>query len=250
MTPATVVVPCYNEASRLDQAAFIALAGKPGIRLLFVDDGSKDDTSKVIEALAGKAKTIDFLVLPQNGGKGEAVRQGMRVALDRGAKVVGYFDADLSTPIDECVRLVSELDDPKLQVIIGSRVAMLGTRIDRQTLRHYASRGFATAASIVLQCAIYDTQCGAKYFRASPALDAAIAEGFTSRWAFDVELLGRLMIGKPGVPGLPLDVIKEVPLLQWTHVAGSKLHPAAMFRAAAQLGKIGWVLEEARRQVR
>jgi glycosyltransferase involved in cell wall biosynthesis len=250
MLPATVVVPCFNEAARLDQAAFLALARKPGMSLLFVDDGSSDETAKVIEKLSTEAETIDFLVLPKNGGKGEAVRQGMRLALERGAKVVGYFDADLSTPIEECVRLVSELDDARLEVVIGSRVAMLGTHIDRQALRHYASRGFATAASIVLRCAIYDTQCGAKFFRRSAALDAALDTVFTSRWSFDVELLGRLMIGRPGVPGLPMEAIKEVPLLKWTHVAGSKLRPVAMFRAAAQLGRIGWVLEEARRKVR
>ncbi len=250
MTPATVVVPCFNEASRLDKAAFLALSHKPGVSLLFVDDGSSDDTAKVIKGLAAESKTIDFLVLPKNQGKGEAVRQGMRLALDRGAKAVGYFDADLSTPTDECVRLMGELDDPKREVILGSRVAMLGTRIDRQALRHYASRAFATGASLVLQCAIYDTQCGAKFFRRSAALDAALSAPFTSRWAFDVELIGRLMIGTPEVPGLSLEAIKEVPLLRWTHVAGSKLRPAAMFRAAAQLGKIGWVLEEARRRVR
>jgi glycosyltransferase involved in cell wall biosynthesis len=250
LTPATVIVPCFNEASRLDRAAFVTLARKPGISLLFVDDGSTDGTSQVMEDLAKQEETIAFMVLPKNQGKGEAVRQGLLRALERGAQVVGYFDADLSTPIDECVRLAGELDDPSVTVILGSRIAMLGTHIDRQALRHYASRAFATGASIVLQCAIYDTQCGAKFFRRSPALEAALSEPFTSRWAFDVELIGRLMIGKPGVPGLPMSAIKEVPLLQWTHVAGSKLRPIAMFRAAAQLGKIGWVLEEARRKVR
>jgi len=250
MTPGTVVVPCFNEASRLDRPAFLALARQPGVRLLFVDDGSTDGTAKLIEGLAAEAETIDVLVLPKNQGKGEAVRQGMRLALDRGVTVVGYFDADLSTPTDECVRLMAVLDDPDVEVVLGSRIAMLGTHIDRQALRHYASRAFATGASIALRCAIYDTQCGAKFFRRSAALEAALESGFTSRWAFDVELIGRLMIGTPGVPGLPLESIKEVPLLSWTHVAGSKLHPAAMFRAAAQLGKIGWVLEEARRRVR
>jgi glycosyltransferase involved in cell wall biosynthesis len=250
MTPATIVVPCFNEADRLDQAAFLDFARRPGVSLLFVDDGSSDATADVIAKLSAGAESIDFLVLPHNQGKGEAVRQGMRRALDAGARAVGYFDADMSTPVEECTRLMDELDDPALEVILGARIAMLGTRIERQALRHYVSRVFATGASMVLQCAVYDTQCGAKVFRRSPVLDAALETPFSSRWAFDVELIGRLMIGAPGVPGLPIQAIKEVPLLRWTHVGGSKLRPLAMFKAAAELGRIAWALEEAKKRAR
>jgi dolichyl-phosphate beta-glucosyltransferase len=250
MLPATVVVPCFNEAKRLDQAAFVELSKTPGLSLLFVEDGSSDDTKGVLARLKAQSESVDYLVLPKNQGKAEAVRQGMRRALEGGAAVVGYFDADLSTPPGECSRLVSELSDPRLEVIMASRVAMLGTRIERQTLRHYFSRIFATGASLVLQCAVYDTQCGAKFFRSSAALDAALSLPFSSRWAFDVELIGRLLIGTPAVAGVPLTAIKEVPLYKWTHVGGSKLGPLAMVHAAAELGKIALALEAAKSRVK
>ena len=89
---------------------------------------------------------------------------------------------------------------------------MLGYDIDRSAVRHYLGRVFATAASLILQARVYDTQCGAKLFRAGPALSDALATPFLSRWAFDVEFLGRLLIGSPAVPPLPLSAVVEVPL--------------------------------------
>ena len=50
-------------------------------------------------------------------------------------------------------------------------------------------------ASLILHARVYDTQCGAKLFRRSAALEAALADPFLSRWSFDVELLGRMLIG-------------------------------------------------------
>ena len=67
--------------------------------------------------------------------------------------------------------------------------------------RHYVGRLFATASSLILDMTVYDTQCGAKVLRAGPALRAALATPFHSRWAFDVELLGRLHNGVGGADG-------------------------------------------------
>src|SRR6478735_11068728 len=104
--PLTVVVPCYNEAERLNGAPLLAfLDDRPEARLVFVNDGSTDATAERLAALAAERPArISVVSLTPNGGKAEAVRQGMLAALAAGARVVGYLDADLSTPPGELPR--------------------------------------------------------------------------------------------------------------------------------------------------
>jgi glycosyltransferase involved in cell wall biosynthesis len=226
-----LVVPCYDEADRFDSAEFARLLDNPRWSLLFVDDGSNDTTPDVLAHFcAGAGGRAELLRLDHNSGKGEAVRQGFLRALDSDAPIIGYADADLATPIEEMWRMLGVLDEMDVSAVIGSRVALLGLNIDRNATRHYMGRLFATAVSLVLSERVYDTQCGAKLFCADDALRAAIRDPFLSRWAFDVELLGRLL--REGAS------VVEVPLRRWRDVPGSKLSPRAMFRAAADLARI------------
>jgi glycosyltransferase involved in cell wall biosynthesis len=235
-----IVVPCFDEAGRLDPDGLTELSKRAGARLLLVDDGSTDSTGTVLSALAeSDPERFAAVLQPSNLGKGETVRLGMRRALDDGAAVVGYYDADLATPPAEMARLVATLHDrPDLDVVMGARVGLLGHAIERSMVRHYLGRVFATASSIVLGLDVYDTQCGAKVFRAGPALTAALAEPFASRWVFDVELLSRLHRGSAGAPGLPASAFLEVPLNEWHDVHGTKLGITSALRAASDLARI------------
>jgi glycosyltransferase involved in cell wall biosynthesis len=247
MIEATVVVPCFNEASRLDRARFLELARDPSVRLLFVDDGSRDDTRGMLAGLkAAGGGRVDFLGFDVNRGKAEAVRQGLLAGITRGAEVVGFLDGDLATPPGEMLRLVRELDERGAQVVLGARVGLAGTNIDRKMARHYLGRLFATAASVILRERFYDTQCGAKLFRVTGALREALARPFVSRWAFDVELIGRLLVGTASAPALAATDFVEVPLHEWTDVPGSKLRPTAFVRVAADLVRIEGELAAAR----
>jgi dolichyl-phosphate beta-glucosyltransferase len=219
-----IVVPCFNEGRRIDEGAFLDLVAGEDVRLRFVDDGSTDNTADVLDRLCSKSSSIDVVHLPHNGGKGEAVRQGLRLALPSGATTVGYLDADLSTPGHELVRLIEILESrPELQAVFGSRVARLGSHIQRSPVRHYSGRVFASAASVALGAAVYDTQCGAKVFRSTDSLAAALQTPFRSRWAFDVELCQRLFDGDRDVPGVPVAAFLEVPLEEWRDKPGSKV---------------------------
>ena len=233
----TLVVPCYNEAGRLDRAELLRLArARDGLSVLLVDDGSTDATAAVLEELRrAEPSRISVVRLARNGGKAEAVREGLGAAMADGAAIVGYADADLSTPVDELVRLVDAAAASPRDAVLGSRVRLLGRRIERRAHRHYLGRVFATFASLALRLPVYDTQCGAKLFRATPALAAALASPFRTRWIFDVELLARLRTGGPGAPPLDEDAIEEVPLRAWRDVGGSKLRPGAMLLAGVQL---------------
>jgi len=234
-----VVVPCFNEAGRLDPDAFIDLAAINDISVLFVNDGSTDATAQVLDAVAARSTSVAVEHLPANRGKGEAVRHGLRTAINGGASYVAYFDADLATPVSELVRLITIITGRndagvRTDAVIGSRVLMLGRQIDRRRARHYLGRVFATMAAVAIGVPVYDTQCGAKVFRATPNLEAALAQPFTTRWSFDVELLGRLFAGDPATISLPGTVIEE-PLLQWVDQPGSSMSPAAMVRSGVDV---------------
>jgi len=228
-----VVVPCYNEARRLDTAAVLQFVdAEPRAGLLFVDDGSTDGTGAVLEALCRqRPEALAHLTLERNSGKAEAVRRGVLAAFESRPAFIAYWDADLSTPLTMVPLYLAELDrNPQLLGVLGSRIRRLGADIDRKALRHYAGRIFATLASLVLGMAVYDTQCGAKMFRATDEVARAFGAPFLSRWIFDVEVLARLR-GELGARALTPRLF-EIPLPRWNDVAGSKLtmgHGAAAF---------------------
>jgi dolichyl-phosphate beta-glucosyltransferase len=173
----------------------------------------------------------------RNQGKSEAVRAGIRTALSRRCTYVGYWDADLATPLDEIPRLIGVLQRrTEREIAFGSRVQLLGRVIERSPVRHYAGRLFATMASLALGLPVYDTQCGAKIFRVTGYSDALFAEPFTSRWLIDIEVIARLiqMHRERGIRG-PEDIIVEVPLKEWRDIAGSKVRPSTFVKAAWEL---------------
>ncbi|MFT5358366.1 MAG: hypothetical protein ACI9KE_005604, partial [Polyangiales bacterium] len=101
-----LIVPCYNEEKRLDEAAFLsALSAQENLRIRFVNDGSRDGTLRVLRELQSVAPPfrVEVLDLPKNVGKAEAVRLGLLHEFDTvspKAEYVGYWDADLATPLE------------------------------------------------------------------------------------------------------------------------------------------------------
>jgi glycosyltransferase involved in cell wall biosynthesis len=236
-----LVVPCYNEEQRLPLDALRTLrALRPDLHLYLVDDGSRDGTFALFEKAQHELGPGNVTAhrLEQNGGKAEAVRIGMRACLARGAQIVGYADADFATPPDEIVRLLSLLEEGPHEVVIGSRVLRLGTDIQRSPARHVLGRIFATLASQAIDANVYDTQCGAKWFRSSAVLDRALDRPFGSRWVFDVELLARLMGRLGDTPHLPPSAFLEVPVRAWRDVSGSKLRLSNMARSLGELARL------------
>lgn len=238
---AVIVVPCYNESRRLPVAEFERFLDRPGADLLFVDDGSKDNTADVLRALCdGRGGRARLLECGRNGGKAEAVRRGVGAAIGDGAAYVGYWDADLATPLDDIARFLDVLEArPDIDMVFGSRVKLLGRKVERHAMRHYLGRVFATVASLVLRLPVYDTQCGAKVFRVVPATANLFDEPFCSRWVFDVELIARY-IRNLGSPDRAAARIYEFPLMAWRDVAGSKLKPGDFLVSFGDIVRIYW----------
>jgi glycosyltransferase involved in cell wall biosynthesis len=239
---ARIVVPCYNEEKRLDIAAFREFSDPAhNIAFLFVNDGSTDQTLRTLERLqASDPDKFSVLNFEQNQGKAEAVRRGILAAVNFRPAYVGFWDADLATPLSAIPQFMDLAENrTDLEIIMGSRVKLLGRNIERRSGRHYLGRIFATVVSMILGLAVYDTQCGAKLFRTSPSINALFQEPFQSRWIFDVEILARLVQARRGkqLPQ-PEQVIYEFPLWEWRDVPGSKLGPADFVRAAWELAGI------------
>jgi glycosyltransferase involved in cell wall biosynthesis len=245
MTPTqgcVIVVPCYNEAVRLQPQRYSDfLAQDSVVNFLFVNDGSRDGTLRVLESLRAKhPDRVSVLDKQPNGGKAEAVRSGLLTALDQSQiAITGYWDADLATPLEVIPQFLAKMaSDPKLEMVFGSRVRLLGHDIRRKPLRHYLGRCFGTGVSIVLGLPIYDTQCGAKLLRVTPALRSILATRFQSRWIFDVEIIARFLAFHKGDRLLASQVICEDPLPRWEDVGGSKVRPSDFFVAFYELMKI------------
>lgn len=224
---ALLVIPCYNEAQRLPVEDFLAFnAQHDDVGFLFVNDGSSDDTQGVIDRLAARVPAhFSSLTLARNRGKAEAVRVGMLQALAQDVEYVGFWDADLSTPLEEIPRFMDRYRYmPDNVMLAGARVRLMGRTIERRAVRHFLGRVFASAASLLLDIRMYDTQCGAKLLRRTPETDELFQRPFRSRWLFDLELIMRIREQDGSRRQRPVDsLVYEVPLNTWRDVSGSKI---------------------------
>jgi len=211
----SIIIPAYNEEVRLPKALLeiseYFKSRKVNFEVLVVDDGSTDETSKVVRQFESLSPHFRLLVYPKNRGKGYAVRFGVLNA--RGALVL-YADADGATPIVELERLESAIKDGA-QVAIGSR-AMFSRDTEVKTVwyRIFIGRVFSGIVNVLLLPGIADTQCGFKLF-IRPVARHIFSHQKADRFSFDVEVL--FLARKAGCK------IAEVPI-NWTNVPGSKVN--------------------------
>jgi glycosyltransferase involved in cell wall biosynthesis len=244
MPQAIIVVPCYNEAQRLNASKFREFSREHRHhRFLFVNDGSTDGTAELLgELVRMDPESFAVCNLRRNVGKAEAVRRGLLRANQADPEYLGYWDADLATPLDAVLTFCAILDSrPEIEMVFGARVSLLGRSVERSPLRHYLGRVFATAASLALGVGFYDTQCGAKLFRASREIMSLFQSPFRTRWIFDVELIARLIAarGRRGRPRVD-KIVYEFPLHEWRDVTGSKVRPRDFARAFFELADVVW----------
>jgi dolichyl-phosphate beta-glucosyltransferase len=216
-TRVCLIIPCYNESKRLDMKAFIDWADS-NHQVLFVDDGSQDRTVEFLREKVSQNPYLEVLAEPVNQGKAGAIRAAV-LHLQKQNRLlnydwVGFWDADLATPLYEVENMINFVAGygTTIQSVWGSRVYRLGSHIVRSPLRHYLGRIFATVIALYLGVESYDSQCGAKLFR-SDIVVKAFEDSFISRWIFDVEILLRLQQKN----------IVEYPLREWRDIPGSTL---------------------------
>jgi dolichyl-phosphate beta-glucosyltransferase len=234
-----IVIPCYNEADRMPAGEIISFMEKnPSYLLCLVNDCSTDATESILRKIEkefpGRVIVENHL---KNRGKAEAVRTGMLAAFSRfHFRFIGYFDADLSTPLEECFQLQGSLESKEtLEFSFGSRLAIIGSMIERKLHRHLMGRVIATLISNLLKLKVYDTQCGAKLFKRELA-EKVFAEPFLTTWLFDVEIFARIihLRGRENVE----EIMIETPLMHWSDKGGSKIEPAYAIKVFRDLYRI------------
>jgi len=229
-----IVVPCFNESKRLPKKDFESFLMTNQIYFFFVDDGSNDDTFQVLNAIKNKfIEKVRVIKNVLNVGKAESVRNGINGALEwHDFEYVGYFDADLATPLDQIEHIMEFFKISKdYEFAFGSRIKRLGVEIDRIPARHYFGRVFATFASLILNLPVYDTQCGAKIIRSELARQI-FNKPFISKWLFDIELIARTK------KIYQSNIFIEVPLNRWIEKGETKIKLTDIFKFPIDLFRI------------
>lgn len=223
MFKTNIIIPCFNEESRITTDEFLSFINcNQNVDFCFVNDGSSDNTFEILNALAlNNPNRFSVLNLKVNVGKAEAVRQGILFVADTSKyDFIGFFDADLSTPLSEINHFLSVAENNnELMAIVGSRLKRLGANIQRSFKRHVLGRIFSTIATLLTGIPIYDSQCGAKIFK-KELINSVFEKPFKSKWVFDLEIFIRIRnkFGDATFKKITL----ELPLYTWIEKGGSK----------------------------
>ena len=233
-----IVIPCYNEATRINIEKYITDSEKMASFFILVDDGSPDETFKLLKQLEEQAPDrFEAIQMPKNSGKAEAVRFGMKHAVEKYKDInyVGFLDADLAVNFSEilimldCFKLNSDIN-----TVIGVRSRLAGHKVDRSFLQYGMQRIIAKMGTFLFNPEVIDTQCGAKIFDAK-ILSQVINEPFNVKWLFDQEILTR-------ISKLPNSIDKnwlyEHPVSSWTEIGGSHRKPGDYFKCLKEYFKI------------
>jgi glycosyltransferase involved in cell wall biosynthesis len=216
LNPFSVVIPAFNEEARIGETLRLTIeylaAHAPAAELIVVNDGSTDGTSGTARAaLLGANIRTELLENSPNRGKGAAVRRGLLAARQ---PIALFFDADLSTPLQEIPKLIEPIDAGDVDVAFGSRALdrrLIGNR--QPWRREQGGRVFNLLVRLSTGLPFWDTQCGCKAFRME-VCRALIEEAHLDGFAFDVELL--LLAQRAGLR------LREIPV-HWNHHEGSKV---------------------------
>ncbi len=233
-----VVIPCYNEETRLMGDDFKAFINKNlSYHLCFVNDGSKDNTLKVLKELAkGNENRISIYDCEKNGGKAEAVRLGMlHLAKQSQFNYIGFLDADLSTDFEDFNDLTKTISTSNFQIVSGSRINRMGADITKQSSRAIISKTINYFIRKTLGMDFKDTQCGAKIMT-KEIIEKTFQKKFLTKWLFDVEIFMRMkkIYGTKEAQNL----ICEQPLKRWIHADGSKLSFKDSLKIVFQIAQI------------
>lgn len=180
-----VVVPARNEeatiAELLDRISAVEVWDHE-VRIFVVDDGSTDRTAEIARRMG--ATVVRH---PANLGLGAAVRSGLRVAVEAGADLVAYLDADLEYFPEDVPVLVAPILAGRAEYVLGSRFrgGVRGMRPHRR-LGNYA---FTALLVLLTRRWMTDGQTGIRAFSREAADRAEIVHDYNYAQVLTLDLL-------------------------------------------------------------
>jgi glycosyltransferase involved in cell wall biosynthesis len=230
----SIVIPAFNEAGRIGRSlqridAF--MRQHPFlVEVIVVDDGSTDDTIKIVRD--SSPKNLRLISNGVNRGKGYSVGRGVQAA---SGEYVLFVDTDLSAPIEEAGKVLDVALNEDADIVIGSR------NVDRRAIethqpwfRELGGFTFNFAVRTLLGLNFRDTQCGFKLFHRGKT-KGIFQRMTTSGWGFDPELL--FLAKRAGLQ------VREVSVRWGHHAIGSRFSPLRDGpRMFADLFRIRWLI--------
>ena len=205
-------MPAYNEAQRIEgtvertAGALCDIASS--FEIIIAEDGSKDGTDRICQALAKKYDFVTHLHSDERQGRGRALNRAFRASK---GKILGYIDVDLATDMRYLRELVQSIRDG-YDFATGSRM-LPQSNVKRPLKRGFASKGFNFLTRLMLGSQLYDHQCGFKSFKRE-ALFALLDDVKDTHWFWDTELFVRAQ--RAGYR------VKEFPV-EWRHGGATKV---------------------------
>ena len=236
----SVIIPAYNEAKRLpltlvDVDKHLSQQDY-SYEILVINDGSKDATAEITERFLPLIANLKLINLPENQGKGAAVRQGMLAAKGNWRL---FMDADNSTSISEFAKMIPYFKEG-YEVIIGSR-AVKGAKLrpPQAIHRQLAGKLGNLFIQLLLLRKIWDSQCGFKCF-SEQAAERIFPLIKINRWGFDIEILA--LAKKFGY------AIKEIPVF-WVNDPRTHVKALSYLQVLWETIKIWWWLKKNKYQL-
>ena len=158
----SIVIPLFNESESLEELHDWILSSissnSKSFEIIFIDDGSTDNSWQIIKNLANKNKNTRGILFSKNFGKSQALNAGFKLA--KGDYVI-TMDADLQDSPDEIIKMIKTLKEKKLDIVSGWKKK----RYDSFFLKNLPSKLFNWAARRVSGIYLHDFNCGIKAYR-------------------------------------------------------------------------------------
>jgi dolichyl-phosphate beta-glucosyltransferase len=215
-----MIIPCFNEGSRLNIPYFKKLSRIKNTYWVFINDGSEDNTEELLKTLS-KLNNVKVIALSSNSGKSQAIKTGMQFAFNSYVNIgfIGFLDADCAFSVNDVENVINTSKNlHQYDAVYSARVKLAGRDIRRSFKRHIIARIVASIFGFFWKDIPYDTQSGLKIFKDSRYIRDIFSETFNTRWFLDIEI----SIRYAKIMGRGLNVW-EVPVSSWRDVPGSKI---------------------------